>query len=88
MSRDPRHLVLYSSSDGIHWDDGIILHRKEIGGGDAYSANEVIGKYEKAAPNRLLIQSSIAYEDGNSKVNAHHWWVDGIDGAISTADSG
>ena len=88
MSRDPRHLVLYASSDGIEWDDGVILHRKEIGGGDAYSANEVIGKYDPSVPNRLLIQSSIAYEDGNSKVNAHHWWVDGIDGAISTADSG
>ena len=80
-NRDPSHLILYTSSDGIHWDDGTILHRKEIGGGDAYSANEVIGKYDPAVPNRLLIQSSIAYEEGSSKVNAHHWWVEGIEGA-------
>ena len=80
-SRDPRHLILYASSDGIHWDDGAILHRKEIGGAQAYSANEVIGKYDSAVPNRLLIQSSIAYEDGNNKVNEHHWWVEEIDGA-------
>ena len=80
-SRDPKHLILYASSDGIHWDDGTFLYRKEIGGGDAYSANEVVGKYDPEVPNRLLIQSSIAYEDGSSKVNEHHWWVDGIDGA-------
>lgn len=78
---DPRHLVLYASTDGIHWDDGLILHRKETGGGDAYSANEVIGKNDAEERNRLLIQSSIAYESGNSRVNAHHWWVEDIAGA-------
>ena len=78
-SRDPSHLILYASSDGIHWDDGTILHHKEIGGGDAYSANEVIGKYDQTVPNRLLIQSSIAYD--GYKVNQRHWWVTGIDGA-------
>ncbi len=80
MSQDPSHLILYPSRDGIHWDEGTILHRKEIGGGDAYSANEVIGKYDPSVPNRLLIQSSIAYEEGSSRVNEHHWWVEGIDG--------
>ena len=78
-SRDPLNLVLYASSDGIRWDEGRILHRKS-GQADAYSANEVVGKYDSAAPNRLLIQSSIAYEDGSSKVNEHHWWVERIDG--------
>ena len=81
ISRDPGHLILYSSSDGIHWDDGAFLHRKEIGGHHAYSVNEVIGKNDSAVPNRLLIQSSIAYEDGNNKVNEHHWWVEEIEGA-------
>ena len=80
LSRDPGHLILYSSLDGIHGDDGTILYRKEVGGGDAYSANEVVGKYDPSVSNRLLIQSSIAYEDGSSRVNAHHWWVEGIDG--------
>lgn len=82
---DPKHLVLYASQDGIHWDEGLILHRKEIGGGDAYSANEVIGKYDPDTPNRLLIQSSIAYEEGSSKVNEHHWWVEPIDAAGESA---
>ena len=81
MSRDSRNLVLYSSSDGIHWDDGTILHRKSFANAyDAYSANEVIGKYDETVPNRLLIQSSIAYDTESRKVNEHHWWVEEIDG--------
>ena len=82
-SRDPKHLVLYSSLDGIHWDEGRILHHRGPGpgGGDAYSANEIIGKYDPAVPNRLLIQSSIAYEADNLKVNERHWWIEDIDGA-------
>ena len=80
-SRDPRHLVLYASQDGIHWDEGRILHRRGPGRGDAYSANEVMGKYDPSVPNRLLIQSSISYEAHSSKVNERHWWVEGIDGA-------
>lgn len=75
-SRYPGNLVLYTSHDGIHWDDGIYLYHKEFGGPDCYSANEVIGKYDPAAPKRLLIQSSIAYEEGSNKVNAHHWWIE------------
>ncbi len=77
-TRDPKNLVLYTSSDGIHWDEGTILHSMS-GSADAYSANEVIGKYDPATPNRLLIQSSIAYD--GYKVNQRHWWVTGIDGA-------
>ncbi len=80
FGEEAKHLILYASSDGIHWDDGILLHRKEIGGGDAYSANEVIGKFDPRKPRRLLIQSSIAYEDGTSKVNEHHWWIEDIGG--------
>ncbi len=80
-SRDPRHLVLNSSQDGIHWDEGRILHRRGPGRGDAYSANEVIGKYDSSVPNRLLIQSSISYEANSYRVNERHWWVEGIDGA-------
>ena len=80
-SRDPGNLVLYASPDGIHWDDGVLLYRKQVGGGDCYSANEVIGQYTDDARLRLLIQSSIAYEQGNSKVNECHWWVEDIDGA-------
>ena len=71
-SRDPEASgPLLVSSDGIHWDEGRILRHRGPGpgGGDAYSANEVIGKYDASVPNRLLIQSSIAYEADNPKVN-------------------
>ncbi|TVR51821.1 MAG: exo-alpha-sialidase [Spirochaetaceae bacterium] len=68
------HLVLYCSRDGINWDDGLILYRKERGGGDCYSANTVVTS-PRDGSRRLLIQSSIAYEADNSRVNEHHWWV-------------
>ena len=68
------HLVLYTSRDGINWDAGTILYRKESGGGDCYTANAVIGRHDPDAPKRLLIQSSIAYEQ--SRVNECHWWID------------
>lgn len=80
-SRDPKNLVLYTSRDAIQWDEGRILRRRGPSGGDAYSANEVIGKYDPTVPNRLLIQSSITYEPDSLKVNERHWWVDQIDGA-------
>lgn len=74
MGNDPGHLVLYTSTDGIHWDDGVFLNKGATNDADSYSANEVIGKYHSSMPKRLLIQSSIAY-DGNRKVNEHHWWI-------------
>jgi len=74
--QDAKNLVLYSSPDGINWDEGTILYKKEFGGGDCYSANEVIGKHNPSSPRRLLIQSSISYDPASSRVNEHHWWVD------------
>ena len=79
-NRDTKHLVLYAYSYEIHWDEGRVLRHKS-GKADIYSANEVVGKYDPAVPNRLLIQSSITYEDDGYKVNECHWWVMGIDGA-------
>ena len=77
---DPRHLVLYSSEDGINWDEGVYLNRGSTDALDSYSTNEVIGKYDSESPNRLLIQSSIAYDDAGRRVNLHHWWLDtGVD---------
>ena len=70
------HLVLYASRDGVNWDAGTILYRKEAGGGDCYSANAVVGRHSPNAPERLLIQSSIAYEQ--SRVNECHWWIDPV----------
>ena len=71
----PGNFVLYASKDGITWDDGILLHRKIYPGGDKYSANEVIGKYDPDRPDRLLIQSSIVYDAHTSRVDERHWWV-------------
>lgn len=70
------NFVLYISKDGINWDDGtILMSRAEIGGGgDNYSANEIIGKYDTSIPNRLLIQSGISYS--KSRVNIHQWWIE------------
>ncbi|MFN2352420.1 MAG: sialidase family protein, partial [Kiritimatiellia bacterium] len=67
------HLVIYASRDGINWDRGTILYRKEARGGDCYSANAVIGRHRPGDTARLLIQSSIAYEQ--SRVNECHWWI-------------
>ncbi len=74
------NMVLYSSKDGINWDEGLVLYKTTRGGSDCYSANEVIGKYNSSTPNRLLIQSSIAYDRNSSRVNEHHWWVENIAG--------
>ena len=71
----PRSLVLYTSKDGINWDRGRYLNMVQKGG-DAYSANGVVGKYDLSNPERLLIQSSITYS--GHRVNIHHWWLDNI----------
>ncbi len=72
----PGNFVLYSSRDGIHWDEGIVLMSRlqTPGSGDCYSANEVIGKYDPATPQRLLIHSDVSYAGGRV-TNMHQWWV-------------
>ncbi|MBN2294280.1 MAG: exo-alpha-sialidase [Pirellulales bacterium] len=71
----PNNFVLYSSTDGIHWDEGIVLMSRlqTPGGGDCYSANEIIGKYDPAVPERLLIHSDVSYV--GPCTNMHQWWV-------------
>ena len=76
---DPRNLVLYSSGDGLNWDEGIVLKRNSRKDGDAYSANAVVGKRRAKDGERLLIQSSVAY-DGRFRVNIRHWWLEPIGG--------
>ncbi|WP_220498328.1 sialidase family protein [Rhodopirellula sp. JC639] len=72
----PNNFVLYSSRDGIHWDEGIVLmsRTQTPGSGDCYSASEVIGKYDPATPERLLIHSDVSYAGGRI-TNMHQWWV-------------
>ena len=71
----PGNFVLYSSTDGIHWDEGIVLMSRlqTPGGGDCYSANEIIGKYDPTKPQRLLIHADVSYSGANT--NMHQWWV-------------
>ncbi len=71
----PSNFVLYSSRDGIHWDEGIVLMSRlqTPGGGDCYSANEVIGKYDPATPKKLLIHGDVSYS--GAKTNMHQWWA-------------
>ena len=73
---DPRHLVLYASKDGIHWDEGVFLNKGSTSDLDSYSTNEVVGKFDDSSPERLLVQSSVAYDDPGRRVNIHHWFVE------------
>lgn len=81
----PGNLVLYASRDGINWDEGVYLHTKVFDGGDKYSANEIIGKYDPSMPRRLLIQSSVVYDAHTSRVNERHWWIDHVEGTETDA---
>lgn len=65
------HFVIYHSLDGIHWDEGFYLARREHGQG-AYS-NSIVVKSPEHGPERLLVQASHAYlEDATNIV---HWWI-------------
>ncbi len=66
------HLVLYSSPDAIHWDEGRYLQMRTAGAG-AYSNNLLVHDSNGKKPPKLLIQASHAYE--KSKTNIHHWWL-------------
>lgn len=71
----PYNFVLYTSEDGIHWDDGVYLYESkenEWGNASYYSNNLVTGRY--GGKRRILIQSSVPYFEGC--VNVKHWWVD------------
>jgi len=75
---NPNNFVLYSSKDGINWDEGVYLVTRQntprAGAGDFYSGNATIGKYNSSSPKRLLIQADISYN--GPRVNIYHWWVE------------
>ena len=66
------HFVLYTSHDGIHWDEGQYLQMR-IAGAGAYSNNLLVHDPDEQMPERLLIQASHAYE--KNKTNICHWWL-------------
>ncbi|MBE6931317.1 MAG: exo-alpha-sialidase [Ruminococcaceae bacterium] len=72
----PMNFVLYTSTDGIHWDEGRFIRETLAGahGGAAYYSNNLITGLYGSGPHRLLIQSSDAYE--KAMTNIRHWWID------------
>ncbi len=71
----PIDFILYTSEDGIHWDDGRWLFRTPAdcdGGASYYSNNLVTGRF--GGQKRILIQCSTPYLE--SKENVSHWWID------------
>lgn len=71
----PYNFVLYTSNDGLHWDDGEYLYASgpnQWGNASYYSNNLVTGRY--GGKPRILIQSSVPYFEGC--VNVKHWWID------------
>ena len=63
----PMHFVLYTSEDGIHWDDGVYLY--EDSNGTAYYSNNLL--LDRDGRQFVLIQSSVSYKEGQT--NIHHW---------------
>lgn len=65
------HFVLYTSRDGIHWDEGRYMQMRTAGLG-AYSNNLIVHD-PNGGPERLLIQASHAYSV--HRTNIYHWWL-------------
>jgi hypothetical protein len=65
------HFVIYHSADGITWDQGTILARREHGHG-AYSNSLAVRSPD--GRDRLRIQASHAYAD--HRTNIVSWWLD------------
>ena len=64
----PMQFVLYTSQDGIHWDDGTMLCDKR--GNAAYYSNNLVMNRDDGSQ-RVLIQASVSYDKG--RVNIAHW---------------
>ena len=68
---DVKRLVLYTSIDGEHWEDGVVLREMHYHVGCYYSNNIVL---KNSTGERMLIQFSEAYEAGC--VNVWHTWLE------------
>lgn len=66
----PMDFVLYTSRDGITWDDGEYICSSSSG--TAYYSNNLV--LDEGERQRVLIQSSIPYSKGC--VNVTHWFLD------------
>ncbi len=63
--------VLYTSADGIAWDEGVYICR--VSNQSAYYSNNLVLDKEDGTQ-RVLIQSSVPYDRG--RVNVCHWFLD------------
>ena len=59
------HFILYTSKDGINWDEGHYMRMREAGSG-SYSENVIV--HDKNGNERLLIQTSHAYKGQRTNV--------------------
>ncbi len=69
------NFVLYSSEDGVNWDEGVYLRMATQGAG-AYSNN--LHVHLPGGRSRLLIQASHAYRE--NRTNILHWWLEKKEG--------
>ena len=72
--KGPCNFILYTSADGIHWDDGRFLHVPAAGCWGThsfYSNNCVLGRF--GGERRVLIQASVPYFEACE--NVAHWWI-------------
>lgn len=67
----PMQFVLYTGTDGIHWDDGTVLCDKH--GNAAYYSNNLVLDRDDGSQ-RVLIQASVTYEE--ARVNIVHWMLE------------
>jgi len=73
--KGPCNFILYTSADGVHWDDGRYLHvpaKGCWGTHSFYSNNCVLGRF--GGSRRVLIQASVPYSE--ARENVAHWWID------------
>lgn len=67
-------LVLYTSADGLHWDEGHILNPEKHSTGCFYSNNVIVHGYGKDGGDRMIVQFSESYD--SSRVNAMHIMIE------------
>lgn len=69
--------VLYTSADGIHWDEGHYLNEVPAPGGHYYSNNITLDNPHKPGKKRMLVQYSEYYGD-KSCVDVMHMWIESV----------
>lgn len=74
--------VLYTSADGLHWDEGHMLNGKHFPeqtfAGCYYSNNLVLDNPGKPGEKRMLMQYSELYNNTDCCVNVMHLWITSV----------